>query len=186
MAQSRIVRQFRSNGEKVVIRYPRISDSDDLLENINSLVAERAFITLQKKQTKRKEEKWFKTLLKKIKRGQAVALVVEINGKVLGLSQVEKSQREEDAHLASFGIAIGKRARGRHIGERLTKTVIAEAKRVLKIRIIVLTAFVCNRPAVNCYRKCGFVKFGLLKGGIGHYGQFLDRIYMAKYLYKNP
>ena len=182
MAKGKILKQFRSNGEKVVIRYLRISDCDDLLENFNSLVDERAYIMPQKKQTKRQEKKWFGSLLKKVGQGRAVALVVEINGKVLGLSQIEKAHREEESHLASFGIAIGKRARGRHIGERLTKAVITEAKRVLKVKIITLTAFVRNRPAINCYRKCGFLKFGLLKGGIGHYGQFLDRIYMAKYL----
>lgn len=180
--RTRVVKRFRSNGEEVVIRYPRISDCDDLLYNINSLVDERALIAIQKKQTKRQEKKWLLSLLKKIRRKTAVALVVKINGWVVGLASVDKKPQEAMSHIGGFGISLVKEARGRGIGEQLLKTVIAEAKRVLRIRIVVLSAFAGNRPAVNCYRKCGFIKTETMKGGIRYYGKFLDRIRMVKYL----
>ena len=182
MARYRIVKKFRSNGEEVIIRYPKISDGDDLLRNINSLVEERAFIALEKKQTKAGEKKWLATLLKNVRGKKIVALVAEINGKVVGLSQVEKNSKDAFSHVGGFGISLIKEARGRHIGERLAKAVIAEAKRVLKVRIVTLGAYACNRPAVDCYRKCGFVKTEIMKGGIKYHGKFLYRIRMVKYL----
>jgi len=182
MANNRVIKSFSSNGDTVIIRYPLIKDSDDLFENINSLVSERVFIDIQEKQTKLKEKKWLLSLLKDIKGGKSVALVAEINGKVVGLANVEREKSKSMSHVAHFGIALIKEARGRGIGEKLLRAIVAEAKKVLKIKIVTLSAFADNRPAVSLYRKCGFVKTETMRGGIKHYGKYLDRIHMIKYL----
>jgi len=182
MAKSKIVKKFLSNGQEVLIRYPKMSDCADLLKNINSLVAERAFIAYQIKQTKKSEEKWLAELLKKIKQKKLVALAVEIDGKIVGLAQVGKEKTEAESHVASFGIGLIKEARGRGIGKELLNAVIAEAKKVLRVKIVTLTVFAVNKRAVNLYRSCGFQKTETLKGGIKHYGKFFDRDRMVKYL----
>src|SRR3989344_1035156 len=182
MAKSKIVKRFLSNGQEILIRYPKMSDCADLLKNINSLVDERAFIAHQVKQTKKSEEKWLVELLLKIRQKKSVALAVEINGRVVGLAQVGKERTEVESHVASFGISLRSEARGRGIGKKLLNAVIAEAKKVLRVKIITLTVFAVNKRAISLYRSCGFQKTETLKGGIKHYGKFFDRDRMVKYL----
>ncbi len=182
MKGGKAVKRFRSNGEEVVIRYPRVNDYDDLLRNINSLVEERAFIAMEKKQTKTNERKWLTDLLKGIRKKTKVALVAVIGEKVVGLAQIEKESKDAFSHVGGFGISLIKMVRGRGIGQRLLRAVVAEAKKVLKIKIVTLFAVAKNYRAVNFYRKCGFKKTEIMRGGIRHYGKFLDRIRMVKYL----
>lgn len=177
----KIVRRFRSNGQEVIFRYPRMADLNDCLEYINSLVAERAYIGVKEKQTRKQESTWLKGLLKKIRQRKIVVLVVEIEGKMVGIAQAEKKLLGQ-SHVAKLGIGLAKKARGRHIGKWLMRSIIAEAKRVLKSRIITLTVLSCNQIAINCYIECGFRVFGVLRDGLKHYGRYVDYFYMAKYL----
>lgn len=182
MARRGVVKKFRLNGETVVFRYPVFSDCDDLLRNFNSLIEERAFIASEKKQTKAGKKKWLAGLLKDVKKKNKVVLAVVIGKRVVGLAHIDKNTDASFSHVGSFGIGLIKIARGRGIGQRLLMAVVAEAKKVLKIKIVTLWAFAKNRIAINCYRKCGFVKTETMKGGIKHYGEYLDRIRMVKYL----
>jgi L-amino acid N-acyltransferase YncA len=182
MAKSKTVRQFCSNGEKVIFRYPRIGDLGDMMRNINSLVDERAYIATERRQTKAGEKKWLAALLSDIRKKKKVALVVVIGGRVVGVAQVDRNSREAFSHVGSLGIGIVKEARHRGIGRRLLLAVIAEARKAMKIKIVSLSAVAKNRTAVKCYRKCGFKKTETMRGGIKYYGKYLNRIRMVKYL----
>lgn len=178
----KVVKRFRSNGETVILRYTTTADFSDLLKNINSLVDERAFIAMDKKQTRAAEKKWLVALLKDVKKRKKVALVAVISGKVVGLAQIEKDSKAAFSHIGGLGISLIKTARGRGIGEKLLRAVIAEAKRVLRIKIVKLSVVAVNRPAIRCYRGCGFQKTETMRGGIKHYGKYFDRIRMIKYI----
>jgi len=49
---------------KIEIRPPKMSDLNSLLEMINSLVDEKAFITIQKKLTRKEEKEYLEKIIK--------------------------------------------------------------------------------------------------------------------------
>lgn len=179
---TKIVKKFQSNGQEVIFRYPCMGDIDDILCNANALIEERSFVSLRGKQTKASERKWLSSLLRRIKAKTAMALAVEINGRVVGLANISKGEKEPFFHVGVFGISLSKEARGRGIGKDLLYAVVREARKALRINIVTLTVVGENKTAIRCYQSCGFETVGVIKGGINHYGKYLDYVYMVKYL----
>jgi len=67
MRKEKIVKKFKMDGETIIFRYPTIKDLNGLLNHINSLIEERAKISLQKKKSKKEEKEWLLESLKNIK-----------------------------------------------------------------------------------------------------------------------
>ncbi|MGC9310817.1 MAG: GNAT family N-acetyltransferase [Candidatus Aenigmatarchaeota archaeon] len=167
--------------DKVVFRYPKFEDYGELLGYINEVVSEGAYLNTMKKKSKKEEIEFVAEMLKKCENRQIVCLVAEVNGKVSGMANVDKL-REAEAHAGTLGIALRKNARGKGIGKLLMETVIFEAKKSLKIEIVVLEVFAENERAIALYKKLGFRKFGTLKNGLKRRGKYSDKIMMAKHL----
>lgn len=105
---------------KISIRPPKMSDLKSLLSMINSLVDEKAMITMQNKPTLKQEKEYLSGL---IKDKDAVSLFLMIDGKVMGNASIYKDVEE---HVGRAGIALRKEARGMGLGEKLLKTVIEQ------------------------------------------------------------
>ncbi len=169
------------DGTEVKVRYPKFSDWKDLMKLINSAVEEGAFIKADRKFNSKEEKKWLREVLKKIKEKKAVMLVAEVNGKVVGNCSINKGKYSK-SHVGTLGILIKKEFRGLGIGKRLMQLAIEEARKKLKIEIVVLTLFSVNKIAHHLYRKLGFKEFGVLRKGLKRKGKYFDEIYMVKYL----
>lgn len=168
--------------EKIVFREPKISDIKSCLEMINSLVDEKAYITVQKKMTLQEEKKYFKNMLKEIGEKTRVQLFIDIDGKVYGNAEVTLIDNNVRKHIGELGISLKKEARGKGLGEKLIRKIIEKAAKDLKVKIITLHVFTCNKVATNLYKKVGFKKFGTIKGGISYYGKLVDNNMMIKYI----
>jgi len=182
MKTGKILRKTKIKGKEVVFRYPKFEDLDDLLKVINSLVAEKAMLSVQKKKTREEEMNWLSFMLKKIEKNEAVYLLVELAGEVMGGVSIKRSNFEANKHVGEFGIALKKEARGLGLGDLATKLAIREAKKELGVKIILLRVFATNKRAIRLYQKNGFQKIGEIKKGRKHYGRYIDEILMAKYL----
>jgi ribosomal protein S18 acetylase RimI-like enzyme len=180
--KEKIVGKINVNGKLVRIRYPTLKDVKGLLDYINSLIEERAFIGKQRKVSEKEESKYVRNLIHKIENKKSVALVAEQDGKILGFGDVHKNPLDALRYVGSFGIGIRKEARGMGIGEKLAGLLIKEAKKKLKIKIIELHVFANNTPAINLYKKLGFEEVGRIRKGNYYYGKFIDDIIMVKYL----
>jgi len=62
-------------------------------------------------------------------------LVVEANGKVMGLAEINKGLGGE-SHVGTLGIGLGREIRALGLGKKLMQAVIEEAKKNLKIEIV--------------------------------------------------
>ncbi len=182
MLAGRVVERFEINGKKVVIRYPRFTDVKDLMEYYNSLIEERAFVGMQKKVSFEKELDWICNMLKNIETKKAVALVLEVDGKVVGMANVTRNKYDSQRHIGKLGIGIRKEFRGIGLGKRLMKAILREAKRILKLKIVTLEVYSPNKVAIRLYKKFGFKEVGRIKGGVDHYGKICDNIIMMKRL----
>jgi len=168
--------------KNIVFREPRISDLKSSLEMINSLVDEKAYITVQKKLNLKEERIYLKQVLKEMKEGTRVDLVLDIDGKICGSARVSLLDKRIKGHVSELGISLIKDVRGRGLGEKLLRKIIEKAQKELKIRIITLYAYSKNKVAINLYKKVGFKKLGTIKKGINHYGKLLDNDMMVKYI----
>lgn len=168
--------------DKITFREPEMSDVKSGLEMINSLVEEKAYLTVQKKKTFKEEKVYFKESLKKIKEKTRVELILDIGGEVCGIAAIWLADSEVKKHIGELGISLKKTARGKGLGEKLLKKIIERAAKELKIKIVTLYVYSNNKIAINLYKKTGFKKLGTIKDGISYHGKFLDNDIMVKYI----
>lgn len=135
----------------------------------------------QKKMTKKEEIKRITNQLRMIEDKESIILVVEIRRKVMGCADVTKEKNPSKKHTANLGISLKKEIRGKGIGKRLLKTVLKEAKKVLKVKIIKLSVMAPNKIAQNLYKKLGFKEIGRIKKGLRFYQKYVDEVIMTKH-----
>jgi len=166
---------------KIVIRSPKLSDADSLVELINSLVKEKAMITIQKKSDRKKEREYLSKIIKDARNKESFHLFLTIGGEVMGSAGIFKRNLIK-SHTANMGIFLKKEARGKGLGEKLFRMVMEEGIKRFKLRIVTLDVFTKNKTAQGLYKKIGFKKIGEVKGGAQYYGKYEDEILMVKYI----
>lgn len=169
-------------GKTVLIRYSKKEDLPELTDYINSLSQEDTFILFSGEQVELKEEeKYLQDNLEKVAKGDKVHLVCEIEGKIVGVSDVSRdfSKRKRSQHLAVFGISLKPEFRGEGLGKVFAETAIEEAKkRIDGLKAIILDVFAINNVAIELYKKLGFQEVGKIPGGILYRGGYVDLITM--------
>ena len=178
----KIVKRLDIGGRKVVFRYPRWEDFDDLLRHINGLVEERALIGAQKRKTENDEKEWLTEVFKRMNNGTKICLVAVVDGKLAGEGGVTRSGLDANSHVGSVGIGLGKGYRGIGIGSELMKALIEEAKRVLGLKVLTISYYEHNEAAKRAYEKAGFRETGRIPNGCNYYGKFYDEVIMAMQL----
>jgi len=150
---------------------------------INSLVKENVQIKINKKKTLKEELNWLKEHLDKIKKRKAVFLVAEHNNEIIGSTGIDLNRGKKE-HVGEFGISILRDYRGVGLGKCLMDEVINLAKKQLKPKpkIIRLSVFATNKPAVSLYKKMGFKIVAKIPKQISHKGKLIDEVIMIKKL----
>ena len=170
------------DGIPFLIRYPEKKDLPELLRYINEISSEQTFVSCQGEQlTLNQESEWLDKQLEGIKNHNVIHLVVEINGKISGVSGVNMSTVTIGKHVGVFGISIAKDFRTQGIGKILIEKVVAEAKTNLpQLKILVLGVFSNNPIAKKLYEEFGFKEYGRLPKGVLHREEYVDDIKMYK------
>ncbi len=168
------------DGTKVVFREPRPSDARALMNFINGFVGqERSGLLISKKTTIREERKWLRERLNEIKAKKTVMLLVELDGRVVGNSDVNRRIWKE-SHRAVFGIALSREIQGKGIGEQLIRRVVGLAKQRMKgLERVDLQVIDYNDRAKGLYRKVGFVKVARLPEAIKEDKEYFDEDWMV-------
>jgi len=146
---------------------------------INSLISEDAKILLNSKKSKKEERAWLKDKIKNVARKKEVALTAEHNRKVIANTGIDLDLFRK-SHIGNFGISIREGYRGIGLGKYLMAEIIKLAKKELKPRpkIIRLSVFSNNKPAISLYRKMGFRKVAVIPKQYQYKGRFVDEIIM--------
>ena len=89
----------------------------------------------------------------------------EDDGRILGLYILHPNNVGRCGHISNASFAVGREARGKHIGELLVRDCLTQAKahgfRLIQFNAVVKT----NAPARHLYQKLGFVELGSIPGG---------------------
>lgn len=170
-----------SKNVKFIIRYPNEKDAGPMHEYINKLSVEKTFVNYQGEKIRLEEEKeYLKDELTRIKKLQSVLLLVFLDSKIIGISNIDLGEGAS-SHEGIMGISILKEYRNEGIGKILLNQTIKESENNLKnLELITLSVFGNNQIAYDLYKKLGFREFGRLPNGVNYKGKYYDRIYMFK------
>ena len=87
------------------------------------------------------------------------------SGEVLGLYILHPNNIGRYGHICNASYAVASRCRGRHIGEKLVKDCMEQARK-LGFRILQFNAVVAsNTHARHLYERIGFQQLGVIPGG---------------------
>ena len=176
--EGKIIHRFYAGKSLITIRFPRKTDVRGLAEYINSLVKEKARILLNKKQSLKQEEKWLADLIQKNKENMNMAIVVEVEGKIIGLDELRRNEGSK-YHTATYGTGILKGYRNRGITKRVFKILesIAAGK---KIKLIQSSYFSDNRPSAKLHKSLGFTVCGRIPKAAKFGNKYLDEVILYK------
>jgi len=184
MSHNIAVRDFKDN--KIIIRKLFLRDvknAKKFQDFINSLILEEAKISINKEKTLREEKQWLVEKLKAIKNRKEVFLVAECGNKIIGSTGIDLGKWRE-AHVGNFGITIKKGYRGIGLGKYLIYEILKLAKKELrpKPKVIKLSVFPNNKPAMGLYKKVGFKEVARIPKQIQYKGKLLGEVIMLLYL----
>jgi len=165
------------DGKTILLRKPRWEDLDGLLDFVNSLVKEETPINRTTEVSRSEEVEFLARRLSSIENGKIIQLVAEIDGKVIGSTEVAKLSGRE-SHVGKLGIGVKSGYRRIGIATKLIETVIRQAEKQ-GLKIILLAVYENNLPAITLYKKLGFKEVGRTRKGVCWKGQYIDDIKMA-------
>ncbi|OGH88063.1 MAG: hypothetical protein A3J93_02740 [Candidatus Magasanikbacteria bacterium RIFOXYC2_FULL_42_28] len=139
--------------------------------NVNQYIGQ----CLDQKTTFAKQKVWFNKYLKDKNKKFFTMSYGKIPIGFMGLSRIDKTNRNADVF-----IAIGDdKYRGKGFGEIAMQYLIKFGFKKLGLHKISLGVFEKNKPAINLYKKLGFVIEGTLKDDVFFAGEYHNQILMA-------
>lgn len=177
-------KQFKTkSGKAVTLRSLKWDDLDDALLLANSTVLERGTdpdlgVLLDKMQTRESEADWLSKRLVRIESGDEISVVAEVDGRMVGNSEVARGVSSDEFAHGKLGILLSKEFRNQGIGLEMVKTIVDESRKA-GLKTIELEAFTTNERAMYVYEKAGFRQVGRIPKKIFRDGKFTDIVVMA-------
>lgn len=170
-----------TEGLKISVRYPQLSDLEEMHRYINEISQEKTYITYQGEEvTLSEEEDYLKNQMENIEDKKGINLLVFYNNSLIATSHLQMGTKTS-RHVGQFGISVAKAYRGKGIGKLLMKLVTDEGiKNLSDLVLITLGVFANNKLAYKMYKDFGFTEYGRLPGGVKLAGGYVDHIYMYK------
>jgi RimJ/RimL family protein N-acetyltransferase len=175
---SEISKCFTSkDGRTVVLRCVRWDDLDDLVELMNSLIEENAYIVVNEKVTRDGEADWLGRYLVEIEKGKRICVAAEVDGRLVGNSEVTV-KRGAQSHVGELGIVIKSDYRDAGIGTEMMG-ILVDKSRKRGLKLLVLRLFAENDRARHVYEKLGFREVGRVPRALCRNGEYSDEVTMA-------
>lgn len=105
-------------------------------------------------------------------------IIAEQNAQLIGMTGIRQGESAKTKHAASiWGVFIRPEYRGLHIGEGLIEMgcAWAKARGVETVKLAVVTT---NTPAIRCYERIGFKRYGVEPRAILYEGVYYDEYLM--------
>ena len=181
-----IVDSFLVEGKKVVLRYPKLSDTKGVHKFFNKAITQSLSVGGQLSRltpvTLKEEKQWVKEAVGKNKLKKAVYLLGVCNESVIASITIEKNSDQDSGHVGDFGIVLLEEFTGKGLGKKIANKIISIGEKDLKLNTITLHVFGRNKRAQLFYKKLGFKEFGRIRNGINIKDKYTDNIFMVKYL----
>lgn len=175
------------SGKKITLREINARDlrrAKEFMNYINSFVDEEAMLSMNKKYSLKQEREFLKGTLKSSKNKKIIFLIAENDKKeIIGVSNINL-MKDRQERVGNFGISIKKDFRGIGLGKFMMAEIIKLSKRKLKPKpkIIRLSVFKNNKPAVALYQRMGFHKVAEIPSQLSWKGKLIAEVIMLLYL----
>lgn len=164
----------------IIIRETVKDDASAMLTYLNKIGTESDFLTFRfGEELQLDVVKLEKSIESIYKRKNALNLIAELNGKIVGNLKFSGGTKARIAHTGEFGITVLKDYSGKGIGTKLLATFIEWSKNSKLIRKINLRVRTDNEKAIHLYKKFGFIEEGVIKRDFLIDGIFYDTIAMG-------
>jgi len=152
-------------------------DPRELQMFINSFVAGRDYLLMDKKVTLKEEKEWLKSTSKAVKSGKQIYLRAIHDGKMVASCTAVKGRYKEKGNVL-LGIAVKNAFRGKGLGRVMLSEVIKRAKKKWRPHNIYLSYMKGNKRAKMLYESMGFKEFAVFPKWYDHYGKKLDGVFL--------
>jgi hypothetical protein len=167
-----------ADGRRCILRHAVEEDLPQLMECTNSVALERVYIASEGISD---PERFRRKFWEPIRTGDHICLVAEVDGKVSGYLNLQLGTPSKRRHTAYIGTLIVRELRGMGIGTALMAMVV-ELARERNVKKLFLSAFSINRRALEFYKRNDFEVEAVLKGQFIIDGEYVDEVYMARWL----
>jgi RimJ/RimL family protein N-acetyltransferase len=165
---------FKKNeqAEKYLIRRGVPGDARGIIECMQSVMDEKIYLVSEYYLlTERGEQE-------RLKNRDDLTLVCEVNGKIVGVTTIQRGMYKKNRHTASMGIAIKRDFRHMNIGTKMIREAISWSKEQ-GIEKINLEVFSSNVNAIKAYRNLGFEYEGVRRRQFMIGDQYVDDVLMT-------
>ncbi len=170
------VKSFTSKkGNKVEFRYPTPNDFNDMWSFACDIGSEDTSVALDAPPSEKDERNFFDGMIADVKNKEAIYIMAYVNGVFAGNGRVTKGKHRH-RHVGNMGISLRSQYRDEGIGTELMRSLIDEAKSH-GLRLLTLTCFETNAPAIHMYETLGFQKAGTIPGAVGYRGQYIGEVH---------
>ncbi len=173
----------RKDGGTVLLRTASAKDAAAILEIVMAVRAEQEYSLSEPDEPQTADEKEMKWLDTHLADPGKLAIVAEVNGRVVGMLAFANGPRRRIAHTGEFGMTIASEWRGKGVGTALLTTLVQWAAMHATIEKLSLKVHATNVRARGLYRKLGFEQEGYFRRDL-RYGpdQFVDTVFMSKFV----
>jgi len=109
-----------------------------------------------------------------------VRLVAEVDGRVIGATNLHRGRSPRMQHVASCGVSVHPDYWNRGVGSALIAAVVNLADDWLNLKRVELEVYVDNAPAIHLYEKFDFVIEGTKCKYAFREGEYVDTYVMAR------
>lgn len=167
-------------GAPVRIRHARVDDAPALLDYLRAVGGESPYLTFGEEGPPLTEEEERAFLTRVETSDNAIALIAECNGQIVGSLTFSGGNRPRLRHIGEFGISVARAGQGFGIGRKLIELLIDWAERGGVVRKINLLVRSDNTRAIALYESFGFVIEGRIRREIIVGGEFFDSFIMGR------
>lgn len=129
-----------------------------------------------KRSSRRSAHMWFMKLLADVRKGDAVSLMAEVDGQIVGHCFVRRVEPgSELSHTGELTLLVDIGYRHRGIGGKLLDSMIRQSKG--KFEMLRLGVLATNSIAKRLYRSRGFKRFGIEPRAIKRGTRYIDNEY---------
>jgi RimJ/RimL family protein N-acetyltransferase len=162
----------------VTIRPARPSDVSSYLEMWRAVVAERRFVRTE---AVHRSPRHYRKLFRESWSNDRARLVAVAGDRVIGTITIERMDHPVNRHVATMGMAVAARWRGKGVGSALLTAALKWA-RSAEVEKVSLEVYPGNEAAAALYRKFGFAEEGrLVRQSKKSYG-YEDEVILSRFL----
>jgi RimJ/RimL family protein N-acetyltransferase len=164
--------------DALTIRPALPSDAEALTAYIAAIVAERLPVLFVRDKPPSVEQ--VAAMIARHAEDARSCLLLACDGDaVIGMLDFSSSARPQQRHVGAFGMSVAHAARGRGVGTRLVRALIAFAA-AHGYRRIELEVFATNTSAIRLYEREGFAHEGRRRGAVMVGGEAVDLLMMGR------